>query len=352
MKHTSLLTAAILLFLGACKHAPEIEAVCENSVPCRYTIKWDITPELDGVVKIYASTRPESFNLREKPVAQVPISDKICEVSLDGKPDIRYYFSLRFNNRYNHTVATRVPNLKSRANFRDIGGYKNAAGKSIRWGQVFRTGVICPLDEEGTKKFQSLQVNTWIDFRDSVRYIEPDSALCIKNIYHLPINLITSSRIFEQLGNEKLRRGDANVFMQNLFIDLAEKGIPTYRKMFELLADKKNYPVVLCDKYGKDYVGFAVALLLSALEVPEETIYSDFLFSNRLLDRCSIDIDRDGSTSDTQEAATALMTTQKLQLSCALHHIEAQYGSIQRYLQEELYLTPEKQARLQSILLH
>lgn len=351
MKHTSnFWPCFIALSLAACSSQPEIETICEDLGESHYLIKWDVLPETKGSVKIFVSSDPENFTARE-PITQVPISDKICELQLDGKPCSRPYFLLRFNRRYDRIVAARTP-YKIEGNFRDIGGYKTAAGKTVRWGAVFRTGVIPTLDEEGMRKFQSLHICTWIDFRDSARYIEPDSALCLKQIHHLPINLITSSSIYEQLGNETLRRGDANIFMQDLFMDLIEKGKPIYREMFRLLGEKENYPVVLCDKYGKDYVGFATALILSALDIPEETIYRDFLLSNRHLDRKAIRIDSNESTTDTQEAATALMTTQKQQLSCAMQRIKKQYGSIQNYLQEELDLTPAKQHELQAILLY
>ncbi len=351
MKHPLKFWSFLVAFsLTACTSQPEIETICEDLGACHYLIKWDVLPETKGNVKIFVSSDPENFTTQE-PVMQVPIAEKICKLHLDGRPDIRYYFLLRFNRRYDRIVAARTPH-KIEGNFRDIGGYKTAGGKTVRWGAIFRTGVIPALDKESMQKFQSLHICTWIDFRDSVRYIEPDSALCLQQVHHFPINLITSSSIYEQLGNETLRRGDANIFMQDLFMDLIEKGKPIYREMFRLLSEKENYPVVLCDKYGKDYVGFATALILSALDIPEETIYRDFLLSNRHLDRKAIRIDSNESTTDTQEAATALMTTQKQQLSCAMQRIKKQYGSIQNYLQTELDLTPVKQHELQAILLY
>lgn len=202
------------------------------------------------------------------------------------------------------------------------------------------------------KKLNSLGIRTLIDFNDHSRFSIPDSGLKIGQIKHLPINLITTSHIYERLKNETLRRGDANIFLQDLFITLIDSGKPLYREMFDILLDEDNYPVILSDKFGKDYVGFASALILSALNIPEETIYDDFILSNQYLDRRAISFDCAECSTDTQEAATALMTVRKRQLFCAIRRIKQRYGSLQQYLREEMDLTPEKQEKLQNILLY
>ena len=166
------------------------------------------------------------------------------------------------------------------------------------------------------------------------RFHAPKKDLKIGQVKHLPINLITSSHVYDRLSSETLRRGDANIFLQDLFITLIDSGIPRYREMFDLLLDENSYPVILSDKFGKDYVGFASALILAALDVPEETIYDDFTLSNHYLDRRAILFDSVNCSSDTQEAATALMTVRKRHLFCAIRRIKQKYGSIQNYLEK------------------
>ena len=44
-----------------------------------------------------------------------------------------------FNDRYRVKVATRNINVPGIQNFRDLGGYKVAQGKSVRWGMIYRS---------------------------------------------------------------------------------------------------------------------------------------------------------------------------------------------------------------------
>ena len=117
------------------------------------------------------------------------------------------------------------------------------------------------------------------------------------------------------------------------------------------LGDVYKRQVVLTCSYGKDYTGFAVVLILSALNIPEETILDDYLLTNQYLDKRSIDLNLVDFPLDIQEAVTALMTADEQYLNCAFKYIKRQYGSIQNYLEQELNMTPEKQKRLQEILL-
>ncbi len=352
MPHKTSWLLSLILILAACTSVcPDIEVVCEDVSENQYILKWEILPEnTSGSVKIYMAESPNHFDLQSPPIAQCEIADKICEIDFSDQPYIRRYFLLRFKNKYDYFVATRAPHIKDGSNFRDIGGYETASGQFIKWGKLYRSGSLENINKQGQEKFQSLQINTWIDFCDTTRYIN-HTHLGINQIFHFPINLITSSHIYPRLKSEKLRRGDANLFMQDLFLQLIDEGKSAFCKMFDIMTDDKNYPIVISDRYGKDYVGFAMAMILSTLDIPEDLIYRDFLLSNQYINRCAILADHDSCSTDTQEAATALMTMRKRQLFCAIHRIKQQHGTIQQYLQTELNLTPEKQEKIKSILL-
>ncbi len=353
-KHLSKCLWVLIFALTSCStQLIDIEAICESVNDSCYIIKWEVWPETPGYVQIYASTDPKHFDKsKNSRVARCKIADRICDITLKKEPETRYYFLLEFNKKSQCIVASRAANIENICNLRDLGGYENAQKKAIKWGYLFRSGCLQNIDSTGLKKINGLGVGTLIDFSDQSRFQAPEAGLKIGQIKHLPINLITSSHIYDRLHNETLRRGDANIFLQDLFITLIDSGIPRYREMFDLLLDENNYPVILSDKFGKDYVGFASALVLAALDVPEETIYDDFTLSNHYLDRRAIAFDSANCSSDTQEAATALMTVRKRHLFCAIRRIKQKYGSIQAYLEKEINLTPEKQQQLQKILLY
>lgn len=341
----------LFITLSACSTSePEIDVVCEIDDTPDYILKWDISPVIDGTVKIYSSTDPQHFDTEKRPIAECPISDE--NIHIRTNPDIaRKYFLLRFDDRYDRIVGTRSQKFNYVQNFRDLGGYKNYDKKRVKWGMLYRSGRIDTLDNESARRMRNLKIKTLIDFRDPQTFTLPPAKLKLENIIHMPISLSPLDMLDEKINNHEFKRGDACVFMQDLFIGLAKKSTTTYKSMFNQLLVQENYPVVLTCNYGKDYTGFAVVLILFALNIPEETIIDDYLLTNQFLDKRSINRNLIDFPIDTQEAVTALMTADERYLSCAFKRIKRKYGSMQNYLEQELNMTPEKQKKLQEILL-
>ena len=341
----------LLITLSACSSSePEIDVVCEIDNAPNYILKWDTSPVIDGNVKIYCSTDPQQFDTEENPIAECPISDE--SIRINPAPTIaRKYFLLRFDDKYDRIVGTRAQPFNSVQNFRDIGGYKNYNKKRIKWGMLYRSGKIDSLDDESMQRMRKLRLKTLIDFRDPLIFTPPPADLKLENSIHMPISLYPLDMLVDRINNHELKRGDACIFMQDLFIGLSKRATSTYKSMFNQLLMSENYPVVLTCNYGKDYTGFAVILILSALDIPQETIIDDYLLSNRYLDKRSVELNLTDFPLDTQEAVTALMAADEQYINCVFKRIERKYGNIHNYLEQELNMTPEKQKRLQEILL-
>ena len=47
--------------------------------------------------------------------------------------------------------------LKQAMNFRDLGGYQNRQGKSVRWGRVFRADSLSYLDDHDRSILKELR---------------------------------------------------------------------------------------------------------------------------------------------------------------------------------------------------
>lgn len=341
----------LLIIFPACSSSePKIDVVCEFDNAPYYILKWDISPVIEGNVKIYSSTDPQHFDIEKNFIAECPISDESIRIK-SREENVRKYFLLRFYDKYDRIVGTRVQNFNFVQNFRDIGGYKNYDKKRIKWGMLYRSGKIDSLDAESIQRMRNLHLKTLIDFRDPQIFTQPPADLQLENIMHMPISLYPLNKLIERINNNELKRGDACVFMQDLFIALSKKATTTYKSMFNQLLMPENYPVVLTCNYGKDYTGFAVVLILSALNIPEETIMDEYLLTNQYLDKRSVSLNLVDFPLDTQEAVTALMTADEQYLNCVLKRIKRRYGNIHNYLEQELNMTPEKQKRLQEILL-
>ena len=50
-------------------------------------------------------------------------------------------------------------------NFRDLGGYRGADGRTVRWGRLFRADDLCRLDDADLARLGELGVRTVIDLR-------------------------------------------------------------------------------------------------------------------------------------------------------------------------------------------
>lgn len=308
-------------------------------------------PRIEGEVQIYQSTNPERFDTERPPVRTAKIQTGYILIP-DTLKRQRSYFLLRFNDRDEHVVGARAERLKYIENFRDLGGYTSKNGKQLRWGKIFRSGEFNSLTASSIDRIKNMGIKTLIDFRDSEDVIKPSPELGLDNVINLPGSLHYRQNLLPRLQKEELRRGDANLFMQDLYVAMISGSKRAFKSMFNQLLVEDNYPIVLSCVNGKDYTGFAVSLLLSALDMPEEVIMNDYLLSNRYFDRRRTTFDPKDCCDDTQEALSLIQTADSRFLSYARDYIRQKYGSINTYLEEELGMTPEKRRQLKAYLLH
>ncbi|MCH5327506.1 MAG: tyrosine-protein phosphatase [Coprobacter sp.] len=342
----------LLIFLYACSASqPEIEVVCEEIGDFEYLIKWELFPKITtGTVKIYRSTHPDNFDTTAEPLAECPVSDQALRIKT-GRNLERACFLVRFFDKYDVITAARTPKMGNVQNFRDIGGYRNSSQKYIRWGMIYRSGQLNTADESGIKRLNAMGVRTLIDFRNPETFRMPPQTWHLDNIINLPISLPGETALCQKIKDNELRRGDAVIFMQDMNVGLSEKAQNAYRSMFNQLIVEDNYPVVISSNLGKDDVGLAVALIMEALEMPEEVILGDYLLSNSCINKRTVYSNCDKYPVHVQEAITTLLSADERYLSCGIDNIIRTYGSVAKYLETELGVTPEKRSKLRQILL-
>ena len=346
-------TYSLLLFIlsvSCSSSRPEIEVACEAVDNFEYLIKWDVYPIIQGSVKIYNSSDPENFDTKGEPIAESPISDQAARVKINQNLH-RQYFLVRFDDKYDIVTATRAPKLNYIQNFRDIGGYRNNHQKYIRWGMIYRAGSLDSMDYLSTKRLNLMGIRTLIDFRNLENFRTPPGTLHLENVINLPLSLPCEAPLCDKIKNNELLRGDAVIFMQDLNLELSEKAKSTYKSMFNQLIVEDNYPIIISGDLGKDYVGFAIALIMVALDMPKDVILYDYLLSNTYLNKRNINLDCHKYPVHVQEAITTLLSADERYLSCGLEKIIRDYGSITKYLEKELGVTQEKRNKPRQILL-
>ena len=340
----------VSLFLSACSLKDSvIQTVCSQNEVGNYIIKWEVSPESDGEVKIYVSDSPDEFDFTS-PVGSYPISNGVATyVPRDNSK--RKFFYLTFNGKNPQIVSSRFVKMDKIQNLRDLGGYQSGK-QHIRWGKVFRSGSIHSFSEWDSIRLSNIQVKTIIDLRP-VRYIDNNPIRYdAANIITIPVSLGNQLDLDWRIRKNRIKMGDGLLYMQDLYLQFVEEDKEQFSKALKLFVDKENYPILCCSVLGKDQAGFLAALLLSILDVPNETILSDYVASNEYIDPMRFLGRVEHLNQDTQEAVTVILSARESFLNLAFEKIKKDYGSVREYLHDGLNLSDEEQARIREILLY
>ena len=188
--------------------------------------------------------------------------------------------------------------LDGGSNFRDIGGYRTSDGLQLRWGRIYRSGALWRLSEEDWRKITACEFATVCDLRsDEERALSPTVWQGGAGTRHVGPPY-PADTLFDKFGADlPAGVGELDKRLYGLFPELLA---PSLRDLFaSLLAD--DAPVLIHCSAGQDRTGFAVALLLTALDVSLDTIIADYILSTELrrpeneMDRSAIE--RAGDTN-------------------------------------------------------
>jgi protein-tyrosine phosphatase len=168
----------------------------------------------------------------------------------------------------------RLLTLERGSNFRDLGGYPAADGRTVRWRRIFRSAALPVLTVEDFARLSELGVATVVDLRSSdERELSPvrwaDGVRCIAMDY--PASLLfneASFHIDDPIGIQS--HG-----LHEVFPTLLQ---PQFKQMFESLRAGAAPLVVYC-MAGQDRTGIAIALILTALGVSRDVILEDYHLS-------------------------------------------------------------------------
>jgi protein-tyrosine phosphatase len=103
---------------------------------------------------------------------------------------------------------------------------------------------------------------------------------------------------------------------------------------------------------GKDRVGIATVLLLTALDIPEEIIVGDYLATNKFMQENTQELLSAFASYNLgdglRESIQVLNSADTRFLQSAISAVESQYGSLSAYMREALDVTPEKVGALRA----
>ena len=211
----------------------------------------------------------------------------------------------------------RVLPLQGGRNFRDLGGYRTADGRHVKWGLLFRSGAMHGLTSADYAYLQRRNIKVVCDFRSTgERAAEPSN---------WPAGTAPTilADDYQLLQSGAMPKGDmrswtpkqARAAMAATYPAMLTSFAGQYRRMFaELLAG--HAPLAFhCTLDTSQILGTGA---LSKLPAP---------------------------------ARAALLTADQSYIEAALHALDQHPGGVMGYLHDEMGLSPEDIARLRSLYL-
>ncbi|MBN8987627.1 MAG: tyrosine-protein phosphatase [Rhizobiales bacterium] len=224
-------------------------------------------------------------------------------------------------------------NLAGASNFRDLGGYVTTDGRTVRWRQIFRSNHLAHLTDEDARVLRALGVKSAFDFRGSMERTEALCALSDITVHSLPVEptVVAALRAIAA-GGTPLSADHAVEVMRDSYRSYVQQNTPRFRALFAHLLEDRAPLVIHCTA-GKDRTGFACALILHTLGVPDEVISEDYLLTNRYYRR-----DPNSSSDLPDHVKQVLGSVQPAFLGAAFEAIDADYGSLEAYLRDGISL--------------
>jgi protein-tyrosine phosphatase len=159
-------------------------------------------------------------------------------------------------------------------------------------------------------------------------------------VHPLPIEPTVVAALRARLAAGSLSSSDAREIMRESYRSYVRHNTHSFRALFaHLLQD--HAPLVIHCTAGKDRTGFACALVLHALGVPDDVIAEDYLLTNRLYQR-----DPASGTDLPEDVREAIGSVDTSYLAAAFEAIHADYGGLDLYLKDGLGLGESERANL------
>jgi protein-tyrosine phosphatase len=235
--------------------------------------------------------------------------------------------------------------LDGAQNFRDLGGYATEDGRHVRWGLFYRSDSLANLSDDDLARLHELGIKLVCDFRsDAEKAEEPDRLPSddAPEVAELPIfdESFSPAAFREKVTSGTLGDTDLRQMLIEGNRQFATRYAPQYRTMLERLSQESQLPALVHCTAGKDRTGFAAAVVLRTLGVPEETVYEDFLLTNtytaKRIERTLLIIRVMSLFRTDPEQVRPVLGVERAYLEAAFDEIQEGYGSFDAYRRDAL----------------
>ncbi|WP_250459094.1 tyrosine-protein phosphatase [Microbulbifer litoralis] len=258
----------------------------------------------------------------------------------------------------------RVLPLEGGRNFRDLGGYETANGKHVKWGKLYRSGVLTNLTDSDYDYLENRGIKTIVDFRTTEERRKEPTEWQAGEVEELAWDYTMGdweTEFGRVMAKPDFEAADMIELMADMYPGLVRQQTPAYRAMFESLLESDD-PLLFHCTAGKDRTGVGAALLLTALGVDRETVMRDYLLSSEVLkDTDLMKLPEDASEQEKrmyaffsrlpQPVKDALGGVQASYLEAAFAEMKRESGSVEGFIEQKLGVDRQELAQLRAVYL-
>lgn len=252
--------------------------------------------------------------------------------------------------------------IPSLPNLRDLGGHPTRDGGRVRTGLAYRSTDLSRLDgDDDAVALARLGIRTVYDLRtEGERAAGPDrlppgAAYVVADVIRDSPAMTPAdfAVVFEdpRRAEEALGGGRASRFFLERYREFVhlESARVAYHRLFTGLATGEHSPALFHCTTGKDRTGWAAAVLLLLLEVPEDAVMEEYLLSNRFLAPMSQPLlDQFEARGGDLELLRPLMEARPAYLESGLAEMRRAFGTIERYFADGLGIDAATRAALRA----
>jgi protein-tyrosine phosphatase len=242
--------------------------------------------------------------------------------------------------------------LEGASNFRDLGGYEGADGRTVKWRHLYRSNSLAALTDADLEHVGGLNIKLICDLRRDEECAEAPSRLPATNapvILQLPIGPERKdSKLYEYLWGGEATEAQMRQVMQDIYAEFAIRFAPQYAEFMRRVSRADQLPLLFHCAAGKDRTGFAAALVLETLGVSRETILEDYALTNNYVKRNLLEKYPDLKSP---ELFHTMMAANPDYLLASYAAVNEAFGSFDGYLTDGLGFTAADRDNLRALLL-
>jgi protein-tyrosine phosphatase len=229
------------------------------------------------------------------------------------------------------STPTRQVQLQGVFNFRDLGGYPTADGRSTRWRVLFRADGLDKLTVDDLDLLRPMALRTVVDLRTR-QEIDKRGRFPVEA--H-PVEFHHLSVLDQTWNHDDARREQlpADEFLHRAYSSMLDEGAARFAAAFSILAASDALPAVFHCAAGKDRTGLLAALVLGAMGVERHTIVEDYALTQatmeRFLERARLDPERGAAIA---EAPPAFFAADPIAMDRLISDLEDAHGSVRGYV--------------------